>query len=79
MISTRHRSNMMHEHQSACTVYDWVSGDRFLNNAKPCSCGFRKQEAEERARFQFRALKPLGMSEENFLRTLGIKPEDNGV
>lgn len=66
----------MHEHESHCKVWDWRAGERTLNNALPCTCGFRTQAAEEQAQIRrnSRPLKPLGMSEEDWLRTNGIKP-----
>ena len=66
----------MHEHESSCRVWDWVSGHKLLNNAMGCTCGFREQVAEEKRLLskRYRALKPLGMDEDDWLRTLGIDP-----
>jgi hypothetical protein len=63
-------------HESHCSVWNWVAGERFLNNARPCTCGFREQVAEEKRTLtaRNRALKPLGMDEDSWLRTLGIDP-----
>lgn len=79
--STRRRYEMMTEHATYCTVYEWVIGERVLNNAKPCSCGFRTQQADLGAKLKAtqRPLRPLGMSDADFLRSLGIKPEDDGL
>ena len=67
----------MAPHTPDCRVWDWISGDRVLNNTKPCTCGVRAQEMAERAAASVgqRALKPLGMSDYEFLRTLRIDPE----
>lgn len=67
---------MLNEHQAGCNVWDWVNGNKFLNNALPCTCGFREQVAEEKCHLlaRNRPLKPLGMSEDDWLRTLGIDP-----
>lgn len=66
----------MEGHASDCQVWDWVCGERLLNNALPCTCGFRGfVELDKIGRqAQFRATKPLGMSEDDWLRTLGIDP-----
>lgn len=63
-------------HEAHCSVWDWVNGDKSLNNAKPCICGFRERVAEEKRRLmaRYRPLKSLGMSEDDWLRTLGIDP-----
>jgi len=68
----------MNEHQSHCGVWDWKAGEKTLNNAKPCTCGFREQVAEAQAlmRSRNRALRPLNMTDEEFLRSLRIKPEE---
>lgn len=67
----------MDEHKSHCGVWDWTHGERTLNNAKPCTCGFREEmEAWRRDERTLRehGVTPLGMSEEDFLRTLRIQP-----
>lgn len=69
---------MKDEHMAYCSVWETsAGGQQSLNNAKPCSCGFRAREATRRAEalVGVRPLRPLGMSEDDFLRTLGIKPE----
>lgn len=67
----------MNDHQAHCEVWDWTNQHRTLNNAKTCTCGFREQVAEEQRllRVRNRALRPLGMPEADWLRTLGIDPE----
>ncbi len=67
----------MDAHDSHCSVWDWhYAGDKTLNNSKPCTCGYRAyQERLRRIALSRRHLRPLGMSDEDFLRTLGIKPE----
>lgn len=67
----------LNEHMTHCTVWTWVAGDKYLNNALGCTCGFREQVAEEQRLLstRYRPLKSLGMSEDDWLRTLGIDPE----
>lgn len=67
----------LNAHESHCSVWDWVAGEKYLNNGRPCTCGFREQVAEEKRllTMRHRALRPLGMSEDDWLRTLGIVPE----
>lgn len=63
-------------HDANCLVWDWIAGERHCNNAKPCTCGLRSRHAGERAEAAagYRPLRPLGMSEDDWLRTLGIDP-----
>lgn len=64
------------DHDSHCLTWEWMHGERTVNNSKPCTCGLRTRQAEERATAatRNRPLKPLGMSEGDWLRTLGIRP-----
>jgi hypothetical protein len=66
----------MEQHDTNCSAWEWTNGARILNNGKPCTCGFRTEEAQRRAKAlaNYRPLKPLRMSDNDFLRTLGIKP-----
>lgn len=64
-------------HADSCSVWVWEFGERVLNNLKPCTCGARTRAFAdaEWARRYYRYTPPLGMSEHDFLKTLGIKPE----
>lgn len=69
----------LNEHEGGCNAWEWTSGQRMLNNARVCTCGFREQVAREQAEMgvRNRALKPLGMTDYEFLRTLGVDPEED--
>lgn len=71
----------MDYHEPACSTWDWMNGERTTNNARPCTCGLRAKQAKERDGLlaRHRPLKPLGMSDEDFLRTLGISPTTAGT
>lgn len=66
------------QHDSLCSVWEWREGERVVNNTKPCSCGLRTELAQERAEAltRYRPLLPLNMSDDDFLRTLGIDPSN---
>ncbi len=68
----------MEDHAASCTVWEWVAGDRTYNATKACTCGVRKRAAERRAEelASFHPLVPLRMTDDEFLRTLRIDPED---
>jgi hypothetical protein len=65
-------------HQDGCKVWDWHTGVRSLNNALPCTCGFRQRVANAQMEMMKRRryLYPLKMSDNDFLRVQGIKPEE---
>jgi len=69
----------MDNHDPYCAVYDFFNGgqEKVLNNAKPCTCGYRKQQEQERhtRRVRNRYVPPLHMTDAEFLRTMRIKPE----
>lgn len=64
-------------HESHCKVWDWHAGERALNNAQPCTCGFRQRVAMAQLEMmrRCRPLQPLKMTDNDFLRVQGIKPE----
>lgn len=66
-------------HSQFCSVYDGQQQGEPPNETRPCSCGYRakKQAREATARGRLRAIRPLGMPESTWLRTLGIKPEED--
>lgn len=56
-------------HDSLCDVFGGsVLKDAKPDETRPCTCGYRKYRAQRRP------IRPLGMSEEDFLRTLKIEP-----
>src|SRR5260221_44227 len=64
--ATPERTNTVDdEHASHCSVWTWTASERVLNNAKPCTCGFRDREAKLQAQelTRHRPLRPLSMSE----------------
>lgn len=66
-------------HNQFCSVFGDCKLGEPPNETRPCTCGYRLRQAKLRieAAARYRALRPLGMSEEDFLRTLGIKPGED--
>lgn len=64
-------------HSPDCTVWVWIGGEKH-RGAKKCSCGASARASQEHsaALSRLRPLRPLGMSDHDFLRTLRIDPED---
>lgn len=69
--------NFQDRHSQFCSVFDGQKPDEGPNEARACSCGYRVTKARQDAlqRTGIRATRPLGMSDADFLRTLGIRPE----
>lgn len=66
----------MDGHAAHCGVWDWSFGIRTYDVTKMCSCGYRDEQEEKRRQelTRHRPLRPLGMSDEDFLRSMGIEP-----
>jgi len=66
----------MTEHLSHCDRWEWIGGSRALGVSKPCNCGYAEyqEKQHQQARTSNRPLRPLGMSEDDFLRSMGIEP-----
>lgn len=65
-------------HNPYCDVWQHMSGGGSrVDNTKKCSCGLRErtEKARQEMLSRTRPLRPLGMPEADWLRTLGIKPE----
>lgn len=64
------------EHGFDCEIWEYTFEDWEVNPVRPCTCGLRRRQAEQRAQVmaRYRRLEPLNMSDDDFLRTLRIKP-----
>lgn len=69
---------MADDHNSFCDVWETIGGTQRVNNARKCTCGFRdrvtcaQQDMTDRRRH---GVRPLGMTDADFLRSNGIKPD----
>lgn len=66
------------DHGTYCDVWVHMSGGGSrVDNTRKCTCGLRAriEGARQEMLTRTRPLKPLGMPEADWLRTLGIKPE----
>lgn len=66
-------------HNQFCSVFGDCKLGEPPNETRKCTCGYRARKAQTKADFwrYARGTRPLGMSEANWLRTLGIKPGED--
>jgi hypothetical protein len=67
------------EHKTYCDVWVTQAGILRQDNTRKCNCGEREKWHLEQVKnaARTRALRPLGMSDAEFLRTLRINPEES--
>lgn len=67
------------DHKSYCDVWVTLGGHNRVDNTRKCTCGVREKKAAEKVQelARHRALRPLGMTDAEFLLTLKIQPEES--